>query len=109
MRGGAWTDDDFIYFTPNSTLGMGLWQIAAKGGAPETVTKPKSGRDQTSHRWSQAVPGTKTLLFTIWSAVGFDNARVAALDLATGQYHELIRGATCGPIHAERISGICAG
>jgi hypothetical protein len=75
MRGGAWTDDDFIYFTPNSTFGMDVWQIAAKGGAPEAVTKPKSGRDYTSHRWPPMVPGAKTLLFTIWGAVGFDNAR----------------------------------
>jgi hypothetical protein len=49
MRGGAWTDDDFFYFTPNSTFGMDVWQIAAKGGAPEAthsdgvLTTPVSG------------------------------------------------------------------
>ena len=46
MRGGAWTEDDWIYFTPYSEFGTGLWRIPAKGGKPEAVTKPVFARDE---------------------------------------------------------------
>jgi serine/threonine-protein kinase len=96
MRGGVWTEDDWIYFTPSSEFGTALWRIPAKGGKPEAVTKPVFARDEAGHRWPYVIPGSKSLLFTIWSAVGSPNARVAALDVKTGEYNEVVRGAAVG-------------
>ncbi|MBK5293135.1 MAG: serine/threonine-protein kinase [Acidobacteriia bacterium] len=96
MRGGTWTADDWIYFTPDSKYSTGLWRVPANGGTPQVVTKPDLARDAVSHRWPQVLPGGKSLLFTVWSTVGVPNARLAVLDLKTGAHQEVVQGGSGG-------------
>jgi len=87
-RGETWADDDTIFFTPTS--GSGLYRVPGAGGAPEQVTKPAKG--ELSHRWPQALPGGKAVLFTIWNDTGFEEGRIVALVLATGERRLLVQG-----------------
>jgi hypothetical protein len=74
-RGATWGDDDVITFAPGPFTG--LFRVPASGGTPTELTR-LSGDDST-HRWPQAVPGGKQVVFTIGlkSAPSFDEADVA--------------------------------
>jgi eukaryotic-like serine/threonine-protein kinase len=87
-RGEAWSVDDFIYFTPTS--GSGVWRVSAMGGAPEEVTRRQKG--ELSHRWPQALPDGKTILFTVWNDTGFETAQVVAQSVATGERRTVLTG-----------------
>jgi Tol biopolymer transport system component len=63
-RGGAWSADGVILFSP--TASSGLLRMPAKGGMPAAVTEPKSG--ENSHRWPQFLPDGHHFLFRM--AVG---------------------------------------
>ena len=75
-RGGTWTDDDTIIFTPerawpNSTL----MRVPAAGGAPAVFGALSQGA--TTQRWPQALPGGKGVLYTEHSTLdGFDGANL---------------------------------
>src|SRR5262249_36053078 len=68
------------------------WKVSAGGGTPKEVTSPDVARQERSHIWPQLLPGGKTVLFTIWTGVGFDDARIAVADLATGQVRTIFEG-----------------
>jgi serine/threonine protein kinase/Tol biopolymer transport system component len=59
-RGGAWTPNGIILFTP--TVRDGIYQVPANGGEPRAVTRLDPRRD-TSHRWPAAFDDGKTFLF----------------------------------------------
>jgi len=61
-RGGTWSADGVILFTPNS--GSPLFRIPASGGTAVAVT---TLAQQSSHRFPQFLPGGRQFLF---SAVG---------------------------------------
>jgi len=60
-RGGTWTDDGRILFTPG--FREGLWIVDAGGGTPELVTEVDRDK-HTSHRWPSMIPGTKQYVFS---------------------------------------------
>jgi serine/threonine-protein kinase len=92
-RGGVWSDDGSIIFTPGTD--NALFQVSANGGTPIPVSTLDGSARERSHRWPDALPGGKSVLFSIAYDVGnpLDNANVALLDLATGKYRILIKGA----------------
>jgi serine/threonine-protein kinase len=92
--GATWGQDGTIVFaTANPALG--LERVPAAGGTPTAITKP--GRDERDHVWPEFLPGGKSLLFTIFPMTGgLDSARVAALDLQTGDWKVLVRGGSHG-------------
>ena len=92
-RGGVWSDDGTIIFTPGTD--NALFQISANGGIPKPVSILDGSARERSHRWPDALPGGKSILFSIAYDVGnpLDNANVGLLDLATGKYRILIKGA----------------
>lgn len=92
-RGGVWSDDGSIIFTPGTD--NALLQVSANGGQPKPVSMLDGSARERSHRWPDALPGGKSVLFSIAYDVGnpLDNANVALLDLATGKYKILIKGA----------------
>lgn len=55
-RGGTWNKDGVILFTPTGTLGVGLYQISASGGAPVQVTVPDKNLQEDSNRWPMFLP-----------------------------------------------------
>ena len=88
--GGSWGRDDRIIF--GSDVG-GLWRVPAEGGRPEVLTTPKYDRGELGHCWPEILPGGKHVLFTIWSTT-MQAAKVAALDLGSGEIRELVDEAT---------------
>ena len=85
--GAAWGPNDTIVFAPS--VGRGLFEVSAAGGAPQELTRLKEG--EGSHRWPQFLPDGKTLLFTVTSGANIDE--IAAQRLDTGEQRVLIRGA----------------
>jgi Tol biopolymer transport system component len=91
-RGGVWTSDGNIIFTPGTDAA--LYRVSAKGGSAEPVSTIDGAAHERSHRWPDALPGGKAILFSVAHDVGnpLDNANVALLDLSTGKHKILIKG-----------------
>jgi eukaryotic-like serine/threonine-protein kinase len=87
-RGGTWTADDTIIFTPSAPLG--LFQVSAGGGTPKRLTVPDRRRGEYSHRWPEILAGSKAVLFTIWTGAGVDDARIGVLSFQTGAQRVLV-------------------
>ena len=58
-RGGSWTEDRTIVYTPNSG-NSGLWRVPAAGGTAEQLTTLAPG--EYTHRWPQVLPGGRAVL-----------------------------------------------
>ena len=93
-RGGTWAEDGTIFFTPS--VSAGLSRVSSAGGTPQTVTTPDPASQEFTHRWPQALPGGKGVLYMAGSTRGnFEEASlvVHALDgdtrkvLHRGGYH----------------------
>ncbi len=55
-RGGTWSKDGVILFTPSGHLGVGLYRISASGGTPVQITVPDQSLIEDSHRWPFFLP-----------------------------------------------------
>ena len=92
-RGATWLPDDSIVFATTAAA-TGLLRVPSAGGEPKTITVPDAKAGELDHVWPEALPGGRTLLFTVVSAGGISNAQIAALDLQTGTRKNLLRGGT---------------
>jgi eukaryotic-like serine/threonine-protein kinase len=63
VRGGTWNKDDVIVFTPDGSLGGGLYRVAAAGGTPTRLSTPDANRGEQSHRWPMFLPDGKHYLY----------------------------------------------
>jgi len=98
-RGATWTSDERIIFATSDQT-TGLLAVPAGGGEPQVLTKPDLARAELDHLFPSILPGGRAVLFTITPRGGTpDNAQVAALTLATGEYTTLVRGGS----HAEYV------
>jgi Tol biopolymer transport system component len=61
-RGGSWSRDDVILFTP-STNGA-LYRVSSAGGAPTVVTTLDPTTGETNHRWPYFLPDGRHFLYT---------------------------------------------
>jgi serine/threonine-protein kinase len=94
-RGLSWTTDDSLIYVPEAT--GGLFQISANGGEPRAITKVDEAKKERTHRWPQALPGGKAVLFTVGSLDkpdDYDNANIDAVILATGERKSILQGAS---------------
>jgi len=94
VRGATWTDDGWIVFTPGYS--NGLVKMRESGGAPIPVTELDAGRRERTHRWPSAVPGTPWILFSVNVSANpsfYDNARIDAVRLDTGERKSVYEGA----------------
>ena len=85
FRGGAWSPDETIYYTP--VANGGLWKVPADGSSqPERVTTPDRDGYDMEHEWPDLVPDGNTLLYSscCWPS------RIMTLDLGTGERRQLI-------------------
>jgi serine/threonine protein kinase len=64
-RGGSWSRDDVIVFTPDFT--EGLFRISADGRNLERLTSPDFSRRETSHRWPVFLPDGRRFVFLVRS------------------------------------------
>ena len=65
-RGGAWSRDGVIVFSPN--IEAAIHRVPAAGGQPSPVTTLKRERRQTSHRWPDFLPDGRHFLYWVRSA-----------------------------------------
>jgi serine/threonine-protein kinase len=90
-RGGTWSEDGTIVYTPSVT--SGLMRVSEAGGEPEVLTDPTQEDGIRSHRWPHLLPGRGAVLFTVQPAdASFDEARIEVLDLTTMQRSVVIQG-----------------
>ena len=95
-RGAVWLSDDTIVFAPDFT--SGLRRVAARGGQPEVLTNPDTGKAERTHRWPSVLPGG-AVLFTIGTLENpdnFDDARLALFDPKTRAIRPLLEKASMG-------------
>jgi hypothetical protein len=64
--GGTWNDDNTIIYAVS--LGSGLLRIPASGGTPESLTRPDGAANGYAHVFPHALPGGRSVLFTIWGS-----------------------------------------
>jgi serine/threonine protein kinase/Tol biopolymer transport system component len=62
-RGGTWNKDGVIVFTPDATLGNGLYRVSASGGIPTQISRPDPSRGEESHRYPMFLPDGSHYLY----------------------------------------------
>jgi len=62
--GGTWNEDNTIVYA--ASIGSGLLRIPASGGTPESLSKPDGAAKGYAHVFPQALPGGRSVYFTIW-------------------------------------------
>ena len=88
--GASWDSANSIVFA--SPLGKSLMRVPAAGGVPQVLLTADSANGEV-YSTPQWLPDEKTVLFTVRTSDDWDDARIVARRLDTGQQHELIRGA----------------
>jgi serine/threonine-protein kinase len=113
-RGGTWSTDGFVYFVPDTVVGLS--RVPEGGGAVEVVTRLDASRDERTHRWPQALDDG-SVLFTCDSAVSteyYDDARIEVVRPATGERKVLIENSSMarhvrgGPLVFARAGSLFA-
>jgi serine/threonine-protein kinase len=91
--GGGWGPNNTIIFTRGWNLPL-LSVSADGGGKPVPLTTIDTAAGEQGHWWPELLPDGKTVLFTVWmAAAGINDARIAALDIATGKHRIIMQGA----------------
>jgi Protein kinase domain/WD40-like Beta Propeller Repeat len=62
QRGGTWSGDDTIVFSPTKLAGTRLLRMSASGGKAEPLTSLAEG--EITQVWPQILPGNKGVLYT---------------------------------------------
>ena len=82
-RGGTWSKNGVIVFTPDAAIGGGLSRVSAAGGTPTPISKPDQDRGEDSHRWPMFLPDGVHYLYMVGNYSGqksVDSIFVGALD-----------------------------
>ena len=94
-RGASWGGDDLIVFPAH--FSGGLMKVPASGGKPQPLTELDAARKERTHRWPQIVPGHDVVLFTVATTDSpefYDDARIDAVRLSTGERKSVFEGAS---------------
>src|SRR5205085_5299303 len=89
-RGGEWLADDTIVFC--SFYYGGIERVAASGGPVTTVSTVNRSAGERSHRWPHVLPSGKVILYSVGTGLNWDDARVVAQRLDTGERKVVING-----------------
>jgi serine/threonine-protein kinase len=94
-RGGAWLADGTIVLAPSQT--SGLLRVSEGGGKATPLTTLDAQRDERSHRWPEALPGGRWVLFTVgYEESSYDEARLDVVSPATGERRPVLARAAYG-------------
>ena len=90
-KGATWTDRGIV-FAPAAKAG--LFRVGEDGGTVEPLTTPDASRGEVSHRWPDALPDGRHVLFTIKKEgiTTFDEGEIAVLDLESKSWTTIIQG-----------------
>jgi Tol biopolymer transport system component len=91
-RGATWAADGSMVIAASQT--SGLLRIRERGGPAEPLTTLDRARGEYSHRWPEALPGSPWVIFTVGlEDATFDEGRIDAVSLETGERRTLVTGA----------------
>lgn len=94
-RGMVWAPDGTIVFAAPQTAGLS--RVSGSGGKPAPLTTLDKVRGEASHRWPDLLPGGKWVLFTVGlEEAAYDEARIDAVSLETGERRGVIANASFG-------------
>jgi Tol biopolymer transport system component len=82
-RGGSWSRDGVILFTPSGRIGDVVNRVPASGGIPQPLGVLDMSRSETSHRWPVFLPDGKHYMFMAFNVTGMtdtDAIFVGSLD-----------------------------
>jgi serine/threonine-protein kinase len=82
--GGSWSSEQTIAFSPYSSA---LQEVPDAGGAPKPLTRFDTG--ETIHAWPEFLPGSKAILFGVFSATP---TGIAVQRIGSGERRDLIHG-----------------
>ncbi len=88
LRGAHWGPNDTVVFADNDPA-TGVLSVPASGGQPKVLTTPDAAQGERDHWFPFMLPNGRGVLFTI-AGEKPDAARIAVLDLTTGQRKTLI-------------------
>ena len=92
-RGGTWSEDNFIYYTP--TVTEAIFRIPAAGGKIEQFTTLDPSRNERSHRFPVVLPGGEAILFTIgYLGSGFERSGIGVKSLDAPTHEILVESGT---------------
>jgi serine/threonine-protein kinase len=93
VYGACWAADGWIYLGGEAPIG--LLKVMAAGSIPFGVAAlDNKKKRETGHRFPDALPGGKWLLFAAQNANqrNFDQADIQAFSMKTGEYRTLVKG-----------------
>lgn len=90
-RGATWVSNASIVFATASGT-TGLQRVPDSGGEVTVLTRPDATKGELDHVWPEALPEGRAVLFTVVPSAATDAARIAVLDLESGEQKTLIRG-----------------
>jgi len=90
--GGAWGTDGFIYFVPD--VSTGIFRVPEAGGVAVPVTRVRASEGEIQHRWPDVLPGEKTIVYTAGFGKDWDEAKIVAERLDTGERKVVVNGGT---------------
>ncbi|MDX1502614.1 MAG: protein kinase [Thermoanaerobaculia bacterium] len=88
VRGASWGDTGTIVFS----MGEGLFEVSAQGGAPRRLTRPPP--QVLGHFWPRLLPGGRAVLFLAYRGVGETSQEIVIRSLKDGREETLVRGAS---------------
>jgi serine/threonine protein kinase len=92
-RGGAWSPDGVILFTPDAW--SGLYRVSSSGGTPVAVTKPDRSQFQVSHRWPVFLPDGRHFLYLACNFSGLlDHNMIYVGVLDSDERHTIVTAST---------------
>ena len=95
VYGACWSADGWIYLGTEAPLG--LLKVHTDGSLPfGTTSLDNKKKREISHRFPDALPGGKWLLFAAQTAAqrNFDQADIQAFSLKTGEFRTLVKSGT---------------
>ncbi len=94
-RGGTWTDDDAIIFTPLQLPNVTLMRVPAAGGTPAAFGILSKGA--VTQRWPHALPGARGVLYSEHSTVtNWDGGNLVVAPLSGGPPKVVVRAGYYG-------------
>ncbi len=93
-RLGTWLDDGTIVYSRDQA--SPLYRIPEIGGTPQVVTPLDDAARERTHRFPSALDGGPWVVFTaqtVDSPGGYDDARIDAVSVKTGERRHLYKGA----------------
>jgi len=93
VYGGSWSSDGWIYM--GTVPPLGLVKISLETGALLGASKVDDDHGETEHRYPDALPGGKWVLFAARKGGhAYDEAEICAISLKNGEVKSLIKGGT---------------